>query len=289
MFHGSIVALVTPMKSNGAIDFDSLHRLIDWHLESSTDGIVVLGTTGESPTITFDEREQIIQKTVAWVNEKIPVIAGTGANNTQEAIHLTQHAMALGVDACLIVTPYYNKPVQEGLYRHFKLIAETVAIPQILYNVPGRTSCDLLPETIARLAPIPNIVGIKESSGDVSRVAKIHQLTQNKLDLLSGEDANALDFIKAGGKGVISVTANVAPQQMHDFSAAALAGDYETAKRHFENLLPLHQNLFVESNPIPVKWLLHAMEKIPNGIRLPLTPLSDDKHQIVRRAFQSLS
>lgn len=286
MFHGSIVALVTPMQSNGSIDLDCLRKLLDWHLESKTDGIVILGTTGESPTVEFKEREEVIKTTLDQIGGQIPVIAGTGANSTKEAVHLTRHAMELGVDGCLLVTPYYNKPTQEGLYQHFKTVAEAVAVPQILYNVPSRTGCDLLPETVGRLSAIPNIIGIKEATGDISRIDKILNQCDNVLDLLSGDDATALEFMMAGGKGVISVTANVTPRLMHDMCEAALASDFEKAKVLNNQLMALHKHLFVEANPIPVKWALHEMKKIPAGIRLPLTTLSTSKQAIVREAMQ---
>lgn len=285
MFRGSIVAIITPMKENGAIDFDSFHKLIDWHLENQTDGIVVLGTTGESPTIEFPEREQIIKKAIEWIGGRIPVIAGTGVNSTKETVHLTHHAMELGVDACLVVTPYYNKPTQEGLYQHFKTVAEAVPIPQILYNVPSRTGCDLLPETVGRLSLVPNIVGLKEATGNLTRVKEILDHCKEEIDLLSGDDATAKDFILQGGKGVISVTANVAPRLMHDMCAAALAGNQIEANKLNDRLMPLHQQLFVESNPIPAKWALREMGKISNGIRLPLIWLSENKHHIVRDAI----
>lgn len=286
MFHGSIVALVTPMHKDGAIDFDSLEELVNWHIDSKTDGLVILGTTGESPTIHFDEREEIISKVIDWVGGRIPVIAGTGVNSTEETIHLTRHAMELGVDACLIVTPYYNKPTQEGLYQHFKTVAEEVAIPQIMYNVPSRTACDLLPETVGRLSGIPNIVGIKESTGIIDRVGQILDASEKALDLLTGEDKSALDFMLAGGKGVISVTANVAPKQMAQMCKALLDGKEEEGRELFAQLMPLNENLFIESNPIPAKWALNYMKKIAEGIRLPLTVLSKNKQDAVIHALR---
>lgn len=286
MFHGSIVAIVTPMKPDGAIDIEKLRELIDWHIDSLTDAIVILGTTGESPTIEFKERELIIREAIDQIAGRVPVIAGTGVNCTTEAIHLTKHAMELGADACLLVTPYYNKPTQEGLYQHFKAVAQAVPIPQILYNVPGRTGCDMLPETVGRLSLIPNIVGIKEASGDVKRVNEILDQCEKEIDIFSGEDILALEFILAGAKGDISVTANVAPRDMHAMCKAALAGDRETATTLNEKLLPLHQQLFIESNPIPVKWALHTMNKISSGIRLPLTVLSESKREPVRQALK---
>jgi 4-hydroxy-tetrahydrodipicolinate synthase len=286
MFHGSIVALVTPMSADGAVDFTVLDELIEWHIESGTDGIVVLGTTGESPTITHEEQTQIIRDTVDCVAGRIPVIAGTGSNSTQVAIAQTQEALELGVDACLVVTPYYNKPTQEGLYSHFKAIAEAVVVPLIVYNVPTRTSCDLLPETMARLSAIANIVGLKEASPDPQRPQQLMALLKDKgIDILSGDDINALAYMKAGAKGVISVTANVAPQLVHALCEAALSGDFTKAEAIDKQLYPLNTNLFVETNPIPTKWALAAMGKIQGGIRLPLTELTPAKHNVVRAAL----
>ena len=285
MFSGSMVALVTPMRADGSIDSDSLHNLIEFHIESGTDAIVAVGTTGESATLTVAEHCDVVGQVVEQVNGRIPVIAGTGANSTTEAIELTQYARDLGVDAALLVTPYYNRPTQEGLYQHYKAIAEAVDIPQILYNVPSRTACDLLPETVARLADIPNIIGIKEATGDLSRVEQINTLCQTKMELYTGEDANTVDFILAGGQGVISVTANVAPAEMHDMCAAALDNDAIKARQINNDLALLHQGLFVEANPIPVKWALAEMGKIPAGIRLPMTELSKQYHQPVRDAL----
>ncbi|MBX9586978.1 MAG: 4-hydroxy-tetrahydrodipicolinate synthase [Gammaproteobacteria bacterium] len=293
MFHGSIVALVTPMKVDGAVDLDVMSQLIEWHIASGTNGIVVLGTTGESPTITHEERTQVIRRAVETAAGRIPVIAGTGSNSTQITIQYTQEAMDLGVDACLLVTPYYNKPTQEGLYLHFKTVAEAVAVPQILYNVPGRTSCDLLPETVARLSKISNIVGIKEASPDPQRPAQLMQaLTETAnlsskpiIDIFSGDDINALAYMKQGAKGVISVTANVAPQLVREMSDAALSGNLEKAEKLNQQLNPLNTDLFVETNPIPTKWALSEMGKIPAGIRLPLTQLNHSKQSIVREAL----
>lgn len=293
MFHGSIVALVTPMKVDGAVDLDVMSQLIEWHIASGTNGIVVLGTTGESPTITHEERTQVIRRAVETAAGRIPVIAGTGSNSTQITIQYTQEAMELGVDACLLVTPYYNKPTQEGLYLHFKTVAEAVAVPQILYNVPTRTSCDLLPETVARLSKISNIVGIKEASPDPQRPAQLMQAlteTANQsskpiIDIFSGDDINALAYMKQGAKGVISVTANVAPLLVRELSDAALSGNLEKAEKLNQQLNPLNTNLFVETNPIPTKWALSEMGKIPAGIRLPLTQLNHSKHSIVREAL----
>jgi 4-hydroxy-tetrahydrodipicolinate synthase len=285
MFSGSMVALVTPMRADGSIDSDCLQKLVEFHISNGTDAIVAVGTTGESATLTVDEHCDVIRQVVKYVDGRIPVIAGTGANSTSEAIELTRLAKELGADAALLVTPYYNKPTQEGLYQHYKMIAESVDIPQILYNVPGRTACDLLPETVARLAPIANIVGIKEATGDLSRVEQIKTLCGDQIELYTGEDANTVEFILAGGVGVISVTANVAPKQLHDMCVAALAGNADEARRINEKLALLHQRLFIESNPIPVKWALTEMDMIPAGIRLPMTVLSEDYHQTVREAL----
>lgn len=285
MFHGSMVALVTPMSKDRTIDYTSLSELIEWHIANQTDALVVLGTTGESATINFDERDAILKAVVNQAADRIPIIAGTGSNSTEEAIALTKHAMEVGVDACLLVTPYYNKPTQEGLYQHFRTIADTVVIPQILYNVPGRTGCDLLPRTLARLTETANIIGIKDATGDIARVQTVLELCGDRIDQYSGDDATAFDFIVAGGKGVISVTANVAPHHMHEMCSALLADDYERAKNIQEQLMPLHQALFVESNPIPVKWALQSMGKIAGGIRLPLTTLANCYHEVVQTAL----
>jgi len=286
MFHGSMVALVTPMSEDGSLDYDSLADLVEWHIEQGTQALVAVGTTGESATL--DEREhcQVIRKVVDFASARVPVIAGTGANSTREAIELTRCAMEAGADACLLVTPYYNKPTQEGLYRHHKAIAEAVPIPQILYNVPGRTACDMLPDTVRRLAGISNIVAIKEATGNLQRVRELLDCCGARLDLYSGDDATSMDFLLEGGKGVISVTANVAPRAMQQMCEAALQGDRQTAETINERLMPLHHDLFVESNPIPVKWALAEMGRIPLGIRLPLTVLSDSFHDTVRRAMQ---
>jgi 4-hydroxy-tetrahydrodipicolinate synthase len=288
MFHGSLVALVTPMNKDGSIDFNSLHSLIEWHIENQTDALVILGTTGESATINFNERDTLLKFVVQQVAERLPIIAGTGSSSTEEAIRLTYHAMEVGVDACLLVTPYYNKPTQEGLYQHYEKIANNVAIPQILYNVPGRTGCDLLPETVYRLSKITNIVGLKEATGDINRIKEINDKVNQKIDLFSGDDATSMDFIAAGGRGVISVTANVAPKLMHDMCQAALNNEVLKAKDLQSKLMPLHKSLFVESNPIPVKWALHEMGKISEGIRLPLTELGSSHRAIVVAAMQEV-
>ncbi len=285
MFHGSMVALVTPMREDGALDEDSLERLVEWHIEQGSDALVAVGTTGESATLDEHEHCHVIKRVVQIARGRIPVIAGTGANSTTEAISLTRCAMQAGADACLLVTPYYNKPTQEGLYLHHKAVAEAVPIPQILYNVPGRTAVDMLPETVARLAVIPNIVGMKDATGNLQRARELIDSCGDQIDLYSGDDATAMEFILMGGKGDISVTANVAPRAMHDMCAAALAGDRAGAEAINQRLVALHKDLFVESNPIPVKWALHAMGRIPPGIRLPMTVLSQRHHDTVRQAL----
>ena len=286
MFHGSMVALVTPMTADGSLDEEALARLVEFHVAGGTDAIVAVGTTGESATLSESEHCGLIRRVVELAAGRVPVIAGTGSNSTQEAIDLTRCAMAAGAHSCLLVTPYYNKPTQEGLYRHFKAIAEAVPIPQILYNVPGRTACDMLPETVERLSHIANIVGIKEATGDLERTREIVARCAGRLDFYSGDDASALDSILAGGKGVISVTANIMPRQMHEMCAAALAGEVDQARAINETLMPLHRDLYVEANPIPVKWALCEMGMIDSGIRLPLTVLSDPYHETVRRALR---
>ncbi|MGD8783003.1 MAG: 4-hydroxy-tetrahydrodipicolinate synthase [Thioalkalispiraceae bacterium] len=286
MFSGSMVALVTPMTDDGAIDEKSLESVIEFHIKNGTDAIVAVGTTGESATLDEEEHCYVIHRTVQIVAGRIPVIAGTGSNSTSEAIELTRCAKEAGADACLLVTPYYNKPTQEGLYLHHKAIAEAVDIPQILYNVPGRTAVDMQTETVARLARIPNIVGIKEATGDIQRTRDILAAVGEGFDIYSGDDATAMDLILAGGHGVISVTANVAPQAMHDMCVAALAGDKDQAKKINDRLMALHQDLFLEANPIPVKWALYDMGLIGPGIRLPLTVLSETYHEKVRAALR---
>jgi 4-hydroxy-tetrahydrodipicolinate synthase len=286
MFHGSMVALVTPMSARGAIDSASLSGLIEFHIDNGTDAIVAVGTTGESATLDHQEHCKVIRMVVDGVAGRIPVIAGTGANATPEAIALTRCALQAGADACLLVTPYYNKPTQEGLYLHFKAVADAIPIPQILYNVPGRTACDMLPDTVERLAELPNIVGIKEATGDLARAEEIIGRCGEGLDLYSGDDALAREIILAGGKGVVSVTANVAPGAMHEMCAAALTGDRDTAREIDARLVGLHRDLFLESNPIPVKWALREMGLIPPGIRLPLTPLSAEFHEPLRHAMR---
>jgi len=286
MFHGSMVALATPMKEGGELDYEAMSRLIEFHIENQTDAIVAVGTTGESATLDEKEHCDLIRDVVDLARGRIPVIAGTGANATSEAIHLTRCAMEAGADACLLVTPYYNKPTQEGLYLHHKAIADAVPIPQILYNVPGRTACDMLPETAERLSHIPNIVGMKEATGDLSRLQQILDLCGDRLELYSGDDATGCEFMLSGGSGVISVTSNVAPRAMHDMCAAALSGNAEQAREIDSKLAALHRDLFLEANPIPVKWALFEMGLIPDGIRLPLTVLSTQYHEPVRNALK---
>ncbi|NKB46282.1 MAG: 4-hydroxy-tetrahydrodipicolinate synthase [Legionellales bacterium] len=288
MFHGSLVALVTPMDERGAIDFTAVDTLIDWHLHSGTDALVIAGTTGESATLTDDEKIQLIRHVVRTVRERIPVIAGTGAVATAHAVTLTKAAMQVGADACLLMTPAYVKPTQEGLFQHYQQIASQVAIPQILYNVPSRTACDLLPETVARLAELANVVGIKEATGDLERLKAIHTLCGNKIDIYSGDDITACEWMLNGAKGVISVTANVVPQAMSQLCQAALAGQSQVALEANEQLIVLHYALFAEPNPIPTKWALAQMNKIPTGIRLPLTPLSTAQQATVSNALRQL-
>jgi len=286
MFHGSMVALVTPMHADESLDSEGLERLIEFHIEQGSDAIVVVGTTGESPTLDEKEHCRVIRQAVDFAKGRIPVIAGTGSNATHEAIDLTRCAMEGGADACLLVAPYYNKPTQEGLYLHHKKVAEAVPIPQILYNVPGRTACDMLPETVARLAEIPNIVGIKEATGNLGRGREILERCGDRIDLYSGDDATAMELMLLGAKGVISVTANAAPRAMHELCAAAMAGDRAAATAINERLAGLHETLFVEANPIPVKWVLYEMGLIPSGIRLPLTLLSERYHDTLRQAMK---
>ncbi len=287
MIQGSMVALVTPMNADNSLDWAALHKLVDWHLEQGTHAIVAVGTTGESATLNVDEHLAVIKKVVDQVNGRIPVIAGTGANSTSEAVELTQAAKDVGADACLLVTPYYNKPTQEGLVLHHTHIARAVAIPQILYNVPGRTGGDMKPETALRLASVPNIIGIKEATGDLDRAKTLIDQAPNDFAIISGDDATAVDLILLGGKGDISVTANVVPAAIARMCELALAGKAEEARAINERLLPLHTAMFVESNPIPVKWAVEQLGLIQSGIRLPLTRLSEQYHQQVKTAMQA--
>lgn len=281
---GSLVAIVTPMFEDGRLDIPALNALIEFHIAQGSDGIVIVGTTGESPTVDFDEHCLLIKTAVEQVRGRVIVIAGTGANSTKEAIALTQKAKELGVDACLLVAPYYNKPTQEGLYQHFNAIANAVAIPQILYNVPGRTGCDISNDTVLRLAQHPNIVGIKDATGGIERGTDLLLRAPQDFAVLSGDDATAMSLMLLGGKGVISVTANVAPKLMHDMCVAAMAGDAVKARGINAKLFGLHQKLFVEANPIPVKWVLQEMGLIKAGIRLPMVPLSAAYHDALRAA-----
>lgn len=276
MITGSIVAMVTPMVPETlAVDWPALKKLVDWHIAAGTDAIVAVGTTGESATLNVDEHLEVVRVCVQQAAGRIAIIAGTGANSTSEAIELTAAAKECGADACLLVTPYYNKPTQEGLYLHYKAIAEAVAIPQILYNVPGRTACDMLTETVCRLAQLENIVGIKEATGDLDRARDIVAGTPDDFAVYSGDDATATELMLLGGKGNISVTANIAPRQMHQLCAAALAGNAEQARALNSDIADLHVVLFVESNPIPVKWAVAELGLMAQDtIRLPLTPLS---------------
>lgn len=286
MILGSIVALVTPMFDNGEVDKDSLKKLVEFHIEQGTDALVAMGTTGESTTLSEHEHMDVVKAIVEYVAGRIPVIAGTGANSTTEAIALTQAAKQLGADACLLVTPYYNKPTQEGLYLHYKAIAEAVDIPQVLYNVPGRTACDMLPETIGRLAKIERIVGVKEATGDLSRVSLIRELCGDDFALYTGDDATSCEFCLLGGNGTITVSGNVAPRLVHEMITAAINGDRETATNIDASLRGLHTQLFVQSNPIPVKWAVAEMGLMAKGIRLPLTWLTEDCFDPVRSAMQ---
>jgi 4-hydroxy-tetrahydrodipicolinate synthase len=287
MFKGSIPALVTPMRDDGTIDFAAWDALLDFHLREGTDGVVVGGTTGESPVLDRGELEELVRRARARVAGRIPVIAGSGTNDTARSVLLSQAAEAAGADALLVVTPYYNKPTQEGLYRHFTAIADAVGIPVILYNVPGRTACDMLADTVARLSQHPRIAGVKEATGDVARGAAIREQSRPGFVLLSGDDPTAADLIRIGAQGVISVTANVAARAMHELCDAALAGRHGAATAINARLVPLHQALFVEANPIPVKWALQRMGLIGPGIRLPLTPLSPGLHATVEAAMRA--
>lgn len=288
MITGSLVALVTPMQADGRVDYDGLRALVDWHVNEGTDAIVAVGTTGESATLDVDEHIEVIRQCVQFAAGRIPVIGGTGANSTTEAIELTAAAKKAGVQSVLVVTPYYNKPPQEGLYQHYKKIAESVDIPVILYNVPGRTGCDMQPATVQRLTQVPGIAGLKEGKGDLSRIRDLLALGLPKtFALYSGDDATARESILLGCHGDISVTANVAPRAMHAMCVAAQKGDAKRAAELDAPLAGLHQNLFVESNPIPVKWALQQMGRIQSGIRLPLAPLDPQHYDSVRSALKT--
>ncbi len=290
MLTGSLVAIVTPMHAGGALDLPALSRLIDWHVSSGTAGIVIVGTTGESPTVDFDEHCVLIRSAVEFARGRVAVVAGTGANSTTEAIELTAYAKSVGVQSCLSVVPYYNKPTQDGLYRHFRTIAEKVDVPMIVYNVPGRTVADLANETVLRLAQVPGIVGIKDATADLGRgselIRGLNAAGKRDFVVYSGDDITGLPLMLVGGHGVISVTANVAPKLMADMCSAALSGDVGAARERNDRLLPLHRKLFVEANPIPVKWALAEMGMIQSDLRLPLTPLSAQFHEVVRGALR---
>jgi 4-hydroxy-tetrahydrodipicolinate synthase len=286
MLRGSLVAIVTPMAEDGSLDFPRLRALVDWHIREGTDGIVVVGTTGESPTVDVEEHCELIRVVVEHAKKRIPVIAGTGANSTTEAIELARYAKKVGADYSLSVVPYYNKPTQEGLYRHFRKIAESVDIPQILYNVPGRTACDLQNQTALRLAQVPNIIGLKDATGSIERSSDLVRQAPPNFAVYDGNDASALALMLFGGQGVISVTANVAPKLMHEMCVAAFKGNLATAQSINNKLFDLHKNLFIEANPIPVKWAVAQMGLIASGIRLPLTPLSEAHHETVRNAMR---
>ncbi len=287
MIKGSLVAIATPMFADGGIDYQRLKSLIDFHIASGTNGIVAVGTTGESPTVDVDEHVEIIRVVIEHAAGRVPVIAGTGANSTKEAIELSRHAKAIGAQYSLSVVPYYNRPSQEGLYQHFKAIAEAVELPQILYNVPGRTVADMANDTTLRLAQVPGIIGIKDATGNMERAADLVRRASQDFALYSGDDGTALAFMLLGGHGVISVTANVAPALMADMCRAALNGDHAAARAANDRLQILHRDLFVEGNPIPVKWVLEQMGKIGPGIRLPLTPLSSSYHNRLREAMRA--
>jgi 4-hydroxy-tetrahydrodipicolinate synthase len=286
MLTGSIVAIVTPMHDDGRLDLVRFRSLIDFHIAEGTDGIVVVGTTGESPTVNFDEHKELIRVAVEHAKGRIPIVAGTGGNSTVEAIELTESAKKAGADACLSVVPYYNKPTQEGLYQHFRTIAERVEIPQIVYNVPARTVADLANDTTLRLAQIPNIIGIKDATGNIERGTDLLRRAPADFAIYSGDDATGLALMLLGGKGIISVTANAAPRLMHEMCAAALAGNLQRAREINFALLGLHTKLFVEANPIPVKWAVAQMGLIGMGIRLPLTPLSPQYFDTVREVMK---
>lgn len=284
MLRGSIVALVTPMHANGDVDWAALEKLVRWHLDSGTHGIVPMGTTGESATLDTDEHLKVIRRTIEIVAKQVPVIAGTGSNSTSEAIHQTQAAAKFGADACLLVTPYYNKPTQEGLYQHYKAISAACDVPVVLYNVPPRTACDMKAETVGRIAQLPGVIGIKEACGDPERIAQIRAVTPKGFIMLSGEDAQTLRMMELGAVGTISVTANVLPKQMAQFCDAFLGGNATAAAELDRQLQPIHQILFVETSPAPTKWALYEMGMIERGIRLPLVELSEPhRAELVRR------
>jgi 4-hydroxy-tetrahydrodipicolinate synthase len=286
MIQGSLVAIVTPMHADGSLDLPCLRKLIDWHIAEGTDGIVIVGTTGESPTVTVDEHCELIRVAVEHTNKRIPIIAGSGGNSTAEAIILTRFAKSIGADASLQVVPYYNRPTQEGMYQHFKKIAESVDIPVILYNVPGRTVADMSNETILRLAQIPNIIGVKDATGNIARGTDLIRQLPESFAVYSGDDATAMALMFCGGKGNISVTANVAPRAMHELCVAAMSGAVKEAIAVNNRLIPLHNKLFIEPNPLPVKWAMTEMGLMPDGIRLPLVALDAQYHETVRSALR---
>lgn len=286
MIQGSIVAIVTPMHADGSLDMPTLRNLIDWHIAEGTDGIVIVGTTGESPTVSVEEHCELIKVAVEHAAKRIPIIAGTGGNSTAEAIELTHFAKKIGADASLQVVPYYNRPTQEGIFQHFKKIAESVDLPAILYNVPGRTVADMSNQTILRLAQIPGIIGVKDATGNIGRGTSLIRLAPKSFSVYSGDDPTAMALMFCGGKGNISVTANVAPRAMHHLCVAAMNGEVAKAVAINNKLLPLHEKLFCEPNPLPVKWAMMQMGLIPSGIRLPLVPLAADYHEIVRAALR---
>ena len=288
-YKGSNVALITPMFDDGAVDYDALNNLIDFHIDAGTSSIVSVGTTGESATVGVKEHLKTIKHTIQYAARRIPIIAGTGANSTSEAIELTQEAKNLGADACLLVTPYYNKPTQEGLFHHFKLIADSVDIDQILYNVPGRTAVNMSVETTARLSEISNIIGIKDATGDLTIIRELVKSCPEDFLLLTGDDATAVDFLLLGGHGGISVTANVTPKELQKVYMTAIAGNAEVARQANKELTNLHQNLFLESNPIPVKWALHKMGLCSKGIRLPLLELSSEFRPVIENDLKELN
>ncbi len=287
MFKGSLVALITPMLSDGAVDYDKLKQLIEFHIDAGSNGLVIAGTTGESATLTMNEHAELIKRSVDMIDGRIAMMAGTGANSTAEAIELTQAAKDSGAQACLLVTPYYNKPTQEGLYQHHKAIAEAVDIDQYLYNVPGRTAVDMLPETVQRIAAIRQVVGLKEATGDLERLRQIQELVPDDFVLLCGDDSATRDFILQGGHGCISVTANVAPAKMAEMCRLALAGNEAEAEAVDQQLMMLHEKLFIESSPIPVKWAMSEMGFCENMFRLPLTPLNEQYHTTVKAAMRA--
>lgn len=286
MIQGSLVAIVTPMHPDGSLDLPGLRKLIDWHITEGTDGIVIVGTTGESPTVSVEEHCELIRVAVDHSAKRVPVIAGTGGNSTSEAIELTAYAKKVGADASLQVVPYYNRPTQEGMYQHFRKIAESVDLPVILYNVPGRTVADMANDTIARLADVPGVIGVKDATGNIGRGADLLRRVPGSFAVYSGDDATAMALMFCGAKGNISVTANVAPRAMHLLCVAAMSGQVAEAVKINNQILTLHEKLFVEPNPLPVKWALTEMGLIPSGIRLPLVPLSAQYHDVVRAALR---